>query len=109
MAERSPKPPKEEWRERVYEIARLIPRGKVTTYGELAALAGLPRGARRAGKALRELPPRSGVPWWRVINAQGRISLRPSGMEEQARRLRKEGVAVSEDGKIDLKRYRWEP
>lgn len=85
-----------------------IPAGRVVTYGQLAALAGLPRAARLAGRCLRELPEDSQLPWHRVINAQGRLSL-PEGSEAyelQCQRLQAEGVALVQ-GKINLRRFGW--
>lgn len=85
-----------------------IPPGRVVTYGQLAALAGLPRAARLAGRCLRELPADSQLPWHRVINAQGRLSL-PEGSEAydvQRQRLQAEGVEWVQ-GKINLRRFGW--
>ncbi|MBI1800841.1 MAG: MGMT family protein [Chloroflexi bacterium] len=100
--------------ERVYAVTRLIPKGKVATYGQIAALLEHPRAARTVGWALNGLPdklePR--VPWHRVINAQGRISNsggRQGGAEEQLRRLKKEGVKFDKTGRCDLRKYLWEP
>jgi methylated-DNA-protein-cysteine methyltransferase-like protein len=87
---------------------RKIPKGKVATYGEVASVSGLLRQARLVGYALHNLPPGSTVPWHRVINAQGRVSLPDTdGMyERQVRLLRKEGV-VFRRGAVDLSRYGW--
>jgi methylated-DNA-protein-cysteine methyltransferase-like protein len=98
------------FRDRIYAVAARIPRGRVATYGDVARLAGKPGGAREVGWALHSLPAGSAVPWWRVINAQGGISPRPTdphGCEEQARLLRAEGIRVSA-GTLDLERYRWD-
>ena len=101
---------------KVWRVVARVPRGRVATYGQIARLAGLYRGARTVGWALRALPgeTRIGgrrVPWQRVINAQGEMSARggPAGAEagRQAAALRREGVAVSRDGRIDLGRYLW--
>ncbi len=100
--------------ERVYRLARQIPKGKVATYGQIAAMISTPRAARVVGFAMRALPQGSDVPWQRVINSQGRISivnwrLTPA---DQARSLRTEGIEVIEqDGDywIDLDRYLWAP
>jgi methylated-DNA-protein-cysteine methyltransferase-like protein len=83
----------------------------VATYGQVAALAGLGRHARQVGYALSALPDGSRVPWHRVINAQGRISL---GSEDGARShqrslLEAEGVRFDTDGRISLARHRWQP
>ncbi|MEZ4387107.1 MAG: MGMT family protein [Candidatus Krumholzibacteriia bacterium] len=98
----------------IWDLARRIPRGRVTTYGRLAGLATPPDGldpaayrafgARWAGGALAHCP--GDVPWWRVVNAQGRISAR-EGAERQRRLLEAEDVAFDRHGRIDLDRYGW--
>jgi len=92
----------------IWETVRLIPKGKVASYGQVAAESGLPGQPRLVGYALHALPPSSGVPWHRVINAQGKISFPPGSpaFSRQRHLLRSEGV-VLEGGKIDLKRYGW--
>lgn len=98
----------DEIRHRVQAVVDSIPRGKVATYGQVAAIAGLPRRARWVGRVLRELPNGSKLPWQRVLAAGGRISLRPDGAgREQRRRLLREGVAVSEAGRVDLAQFGW--
>jgi len=92
---------------RVYAAVRRIPRGRVATYGQVALLLGVPRGARAVGWALRALRGRSAatVPWQRVVGAGGRISLRGgSGPFVQRKRLEAEGVRFV-GGRIDLARY----
>lgn len=95
----------------VYRLVAQIPKGKVVTYGQVAALLGAPRAARAVGTALRYLPrPMTRtVPWQRVINASGGVSFRGDVLrvEEQRFLLENEGVEFSRRGKIDLKRYRW--
>lgn len=90
----------------IWQTVRIIPRGKVATYGEIAAEAGFPGQARMVGYALHALPPRSHVPWHRIVNAQGKISFTPDSAAyiEQKRRLAKEGI-VFVGGRIDLKRF----
>jgi methylated-DNA-protein-cysteine methyltransferase-like protein len=92
-------------------VAR-IPSGRVATYGQVARLAGLPGAARQVGYAMARLGPDSGVPWQRVVRADGTIAPRsgPGTWEErrQARLLRDEGVEFDEGGRIDLTVYRWE-
>ena len=83
---------KDEYR-RIYAAVAAIPRGRVASYGEIAARAGLPKRARLAGRALREAPGDLDLPWHRVVRADGNIACR-SGMREQAKRLRAEGVEV---------------
>jgi methylated-DNA-protein-cysteine methyltransferase-like protein len=94
----------------IYAVVSRIPKGRVASYGQVGELAGLPRHARLVGRALRELPVGSAVPWHRVVNAQGRISPRGDGLGEQiqAQLLRREGVRLVA-GRISLARYRWEP
>ncbi len=90
----------------VYRLVRRIPRGCVLTYGEIAARLGRPRAARAVGHAMRVSP--SGIPWHRVVNARGGISLRApmSGMITQRIRLEQEGVAFRA-GRVLLARHRW--
>jgi methylated-DNA-protein-cysteine methyltransferase-like protein len=88
-------------------MIRRIPRGRVATYGQIAALLGRPRNARAVGQALRTCP--HDVPWHRVVNAAGGISARPraSSMLTQELRLTGEGVALRR-GRIALRRFRWD-
>jgi methylated-DNA-protein-cysteine methyltransferase-like protein len=98
--------------ERIYAVIRRIPAGRVATYGQIAALAGLPGHARQVGYALYALREHSTVPWHRVVNAQGRLSLGrviPEGDVEQRIRLEIEGVIFNADGKIALERFQWRP
>ena len=88
-----------------------IPKGRVATYGQVAMLAGLPRQARFVGRALHELPADSDVPWHRVVNAAGKISLRADAFghdELQGHLLRREGVRFA-GGTIPLAQFRWQP
>jgi methylated-DNA-protein-cysteine methyltransferase-like protein len=95
--------------DRIYAVVRKIPRGRVSTYGRVAQAAGLGRAARQVGYAMAALPDRTTVPWHRVINAQGRISLRrgTGGDLEQRFRLEAEGVVFDVSGRVDLKRFGW--
>ncbi|MFH1754584.1 MAG: MGMT family protein [Candidatus Latescibacterota bacterium] len=95
----------------IYSIILMIPRGRVATYGQIADMAGLPGHARQVGYALRVLPADSGVPWHRVVNAQGEISGRfdADGEDEQRILLEEEGVAFTHSGRISLAEYRWDP
>jgi methylated-DNA-protein-cysteine methyltransferase related protein len=101
------------WRyERIYAVVRRIPAGRVSTYGRIAELAGIPEHARQVGYALYALPEGSTVPWHRVVNARGRLSLGvvvPEGDVEQRIRLEIEGVEFDADGKVPLERYLWRP
>lgn len=94
---------------RVYALVRRIPRGRVATYGQIAALLSHPRAARTVGWALRALPEDSGVPWHRVINGRGRISTGGRAHEAslQAELLRREGVGVGAGGAVPLNRFLW--
>jgi methylated-DNA-protein-cysteine methyltransferase-like protein len=95
-----------QWRKSVWQVVQGIPRGHVLTYGEVARLAGKSRWARRVSQAMRRTPRGVELPWHRVVNAQGRISLPADshGYREQKDRLEEEGV-VFLDGRIDLDRY----
>ena len=97
---------------RIYAVVRRVPRGRVTTNGDVAKLAGLPGQARQVGYALHAL--RSGdddVPWQRVVNARGEVSARSEPGSEllQRRMLESEGVVFDAGGRIDLGRHRWGP
>ncbi len=91
---------------RVYAIVRRVPRGHVVTYGQVARALGAPGAARTVGWAMRVSP--ESVPWHRVVNARGEISLRPTtGYHEQRARLKVEGVRFNRAGRIDLEKYGW--
>jgi methylated-DNA-protein-cysteine methyltransferase-like protein len=94
------------FRAAVLELVRRIPRGRVATYGQLAALLGRPRSARQVGQALRAAD--AGVPWHRVVNAAGGIShrSRTASMLTQRIRLEQEGVVLRR-GRVVLDRFRW--
>lgn len=94
----------------VYEIVGRIPAGRVSTYGRIAALSPVPRGARGVGWALAALGPEQGqqVPWWRVINAAGRIS-NEFNAALQRELLEAEGIRFSASGHVDLDRFLWHP
>jgi methylated-DNA-protein-cysteine methyltransferase-like protein len=95
--------------EKIYEVVRRIPRGRVATYGQVAELAGLEGHARQAGYALHALPAKSNVPWHRVINARGEISLRRGSDASELQRLLllAEGVQFDDQGRISLALFRW--
>ena len=96
--------------EKVYRIVRLVPSGKVTSYGAVARMLGNPRGARTVGWALHSIPEDSDVPWQRVINSKGRISTscREHGSGHQRDLLEAEGVEFDERGYVDWDRFGWE-
>jgi methylated-DNA-protein-cysteine methyltransferase-like protein len=96
---------------RYYDVVRRIPPGRVASYGQVAAEAGLPGRARQVGYAVAALPEASDVPWHRVVNARGEISRRTGGSAfEQIQRvlLEAEGVLFDARGRIDLTRFRWD-
>jgi methylated-DNA-protein-cysteine methyltransferase-like protein len=95
--------------EQVYALVRCIPRGRVATYGQIARLLEHPHAARTVGWALQGLTEGTDVPWQRVINVAGRISLSdPAGAAEQRRLLEAEGVVFGPDERVDLERFGWE-
>lgn len=92
--------------ERIYAMTERIPAGRVATYGQIARMASIPKGARQVGYAMAALGrgrPRPEVPWHRVVNAKGESSI--GG--EQVARLEAEGVVFDERGRIDLGRFGW--
>jgi methylated-DNA-protein-cysteine methyltransferase-like protein len=94
----------------VYAVVRRIPEGRVTSYGAVAALVGTPRAARGVGAALNALlPGDDDVPWWRVVNRRGALSI-PADLGLRALQrtlLESEGVAFRESGEVDLDRHLW--
>ncbi|RIK39934.1 MAG: cysteine methyltransferase [Chloroflexi bacterium] len=94
--------------ERIYEVVRLIPPGRVATYGQVASIVGNCT-ARMVGYAMAALPPGSDVPWQRVINAQGKISLRAdsAGNARQRQLLEEEGISFDAQGRVNLRQVRW--
>ena len=108
-------PDPQRFNQQVWDLVRQVPPGKVVTYGQIAAWITAPPGmhikdylafgARWVGGAMAACP--SDVPWQRVINAQGKISLR-QGAEKQRELLEAEGVVFSERGRVDLKVYEWQ-
>ena len=97
--------------EQIWQVIALIPKGRVATYGQVAELAGLPGGARRVGRLLSRLPRGSRIPWHRVVNASGGISLPEvsGGYTRQRTLLTREGIVFNQSGRIALKRFRWQP
>ncbi|MDO3411213.1 MGMT family protein [Saccharibacillus sp. CPCC 101409] len=94
----------------VIEVIRAIPEGRVMSYGQVAAAAGSPRGARQVVRILHTLSGKYGLPWQRVVNIRGEIALDENGGgSEQRDRLEAEGVEFGLSGRIDLGRYRHEP
>ena len=95
---------------RIYETIRDIPAGRVASYGQVAEIAGIPRGARQVGWALRQLPRGHDVPWHRVLTASGKIAFDEDtpAFRKQRNLLRKEAVPVI-SGRVDMQNYRWQP
>jgi len=93
----------------IYAAVRRIPKGRVASYGQVAAVAGLTNAARQVGYALHVLPAGSAVPWHRVLNAQGVISLRDHHALTQRMLLMREGVAFDARARVDLTRFGWRP
>jgi methylated-DNA-protein-cysteine methyltransferase-like protein len=100
------------WNERVWAVVRDVPRGRLTTYGDVGAVLGSPRYAQRVGFALSALRHREDddVPWHRVINREATVSHRGDFFRarRQIERLEAEGVLFGEDGTCDLASLRWD-
>ena len=92
--------------QRIHDVVSQVPSGQVVTYGQIARHLGMPSGARTVGWAMRECP--EGVPWHRVLNAQGRTSLRGPGAELQRTLLEDEGVQFGLSDRVDLRVYGWD-
>ena len=93
--------------ERVVKLVRRIPRGKVATYGQIAVLAGNAYASRQVARLLHSLSDKEKLPWQRVINSRGTISLRAQAGERQRSLLEREGVQFGLHGRIELARYLW--
>lgn len=92
--------------DRVFDVVRRIPRGRVASYGLVAELAGAPRAARQVGMVMRS---GHGLPWWRVLAKDGRIVIQnPEYRFAQHAKLEAEGIPVR-DGRVDYERFRWKP
>ena len=96
--------------EKVIEIIKSIPAGKVMTYGQIAGVAGSPRAARQVVRILHSMSKKHRLPWHRVINAKGEIALQDDeSFNEQRLNLAMEGIQVGLYGKVDLTKYQWHP
>jgi methylated-DNA-protein-cysteine methyltransferase-like protein len=95
--------------ELIWSVVKRIPHGRVATYGQVAALAGLDGHARQVGYALHNLPAKSDVPWHRVVNAKGEISERTAGDSHELQRmlLEEEGIEFDLRGRMALEKVRW--
>lgn len=100
--------PTSETRRLIYLVVQQVPQGRVTTYGQVAEIVGHGVDARVVGYAMAGLPADVDVPWQRVINRQGKISLTGRGGEAQRQMLEAEGIEFDEQGRIDFNRFGWE-
>ncbi len=90
----------------IYAVINAVPAGQVVSYGAIAKIVGC--GPRQVGYALRALPQDTKLPWFRVINSSGKISLpKGQGYETQQQLLEQEGVEFNLNGRIDIKRFGW--
>lgn len=94
--------------QKIYEVVKQIPRGKVATYGQIAELAGLSGQARLVGYALHALT-QINIPWQRVVNSRGEISLQKGKTDKSLQQiiLEAEGIEFLELGRLDLSKYLW--
>ncbi|GHT98768.1 methylated-DNA--protein-cysteine methyltransferase [Spirochaetia bacterium] len=91
---------------RIIAAIKAVPYGKVSCYRDIGLMAGLPNGARQVARILHSMTESEGLPWYRIVRADGHIALpEGGGREEQIGFLRAEGVEVSEEGMVDLGRY----
>lgn len=96
--------------ERVIDVIKNIPEGRVATYGQVARYAGNPKASRQVAYILHSSTEKEGLPWHRVINSKGGISLRPKrGYELQKQMLEKEGITFDDENRIDLECFGWLP
>ncbi|WP_395756342.1 MGMT family protein [Edwardsiella ictaluri] len=98
-----------DFRQRVLLCIAAIPAGRVATYGQIAMMAGHPRAARQVGTILRSLPTGTALPWHRVVNHLGALSLVGEDFTRQRSALQAEGIYVNADGRLDLTHLRWQP
>lgn len=99
------------FKQKVTEIVNMVPVGTVVSYGQVALYLGMPRAGRQVGWILNKLPENTQVPWWRVVNNRGRISIKGSRYSQldQKALLEGEGVEVSSDLTFDIEKYRFRP
>jgi len=90
---------------KIIEQILAVPRGKVSSYGNIAAKAGLPNGVRQVVRTLHSMSEKHSLPWHRIVRSGGSIALEGEGRALQITLLRGEGVKVSDEGKIDMKRF----
>lgn len=102
----------ESYKDRVLKIIRLVPYGMVVSYGQVAAMAGIPRTARQVGRILNATEGDDTLPWWRVINNQGIISIKGTKLNDknvQRSLLRSEGIVVNDNYELAIEKYRFCP
>lgn len=100
------------FKDKLFLAVKTIPKGKVMSYGAVAASLGKPRSARAVGWTLHTLDGTEAIPWWRVVNAAGYLSIRGNTVSSkslQKKFLEKEGVIVSNDFKLDMEKYSFQP
>lgn len=96
--------------DRVVKFIKSIPAGRVTTYGQIADYAGNPRAAREVAYILHSSSEKENLPWQRVINSKGRISMKPGhGYELQKQLLEDEGIVFDEEDRVDFEKFLWQP
>ena len=95
---------------RIWAVVRDIPEGRVASYGQIAAMAGIPRGARQVGYALKQVPADLAIPWHRVVRSSGSLAFdnNSRAFKQQVKRLSMENVLVTK-GRVSMNRYRWQP
>ena len=100
-----------EFDERIYRLAKMIPAGRVATYGQLAAMAGFPKLSRAAGRAMKNAPAGMDIPCHRVVNSTGDTAPEHvfEGKRHQRAMLEAEGVVFKPNGRIDMKKSLWKP
>ena len=99
-----------DFKNKVIEAIKLVPKGKVVSYGQVAAYAGSPRAAREVGWLLMTLDENTKLPWWRVVNNQGKVSIKGNKHitpEMQKSLLESEGIPVSDDFSFEIEKYRY--
>ena len=99
-----------EFIQKVIIVVQAVPQGKVVSYGQVAAYVGSPRAARQVGGVLRNMEGKVSMPWWRVINNEGRISIKGNlhnSKEIQKQLLEADGIVVGPDFTVDIKAYRF--
>lgn len=102
--------PQSTFTQKVIQVIKSIPFSKVVSYGQVAAYVGFPRAARQVGWTLRSIKDSNSLPWWRVINSKGRISIEGNLYNDkhlQKKLLESEGIVISSDFKIDIEKYRF--